>query len=75
MDGRVSIRWLWLAGARCRRGRASSVPTNSTSCGPTLGRAHTTGKVRRPSGGQRTPDFLGTFFNNRRWSQRKGSSA
>src|SRR6478752_3824495 len=46
MDGRVSIRWSWLAAARCRRGRASSVPTNSTSCGPTLGRAHTTGRLR-----------------------------
>ena len=46
MDGRASIRWLWLAGARCRRGRASSVPTSSTSCGPTSGRAHTTGRLR-----------------------------
>src|SRR3954451_20540906 len=75
MDGHVSIRWLWVAGVRWRRGGASSVPTNSTSCGPTLGRAHTTGKVRRPMWVDVRDDarFLldTTFFNNRLWPQRK----
>ena len=75
MEGRVSIRWLWLAAARCPRGRASSVSTNSTSCGPTLGRAHTTGKVRGPMWVDVRDDarFLldTTFFNNRLWPQRK----
>ena len=47
-DGRARFDQMVMAGAAgCRRGRASSV-ANSTSCGPTLGRAHTTGKVRRP---------------------------
>ncbi len=75
MDGRVSIRWLWLAAARCRRGRASSVPTNSTSCGPTLGRAHTTGKVRGPMWVDVMDDarfLLDTaFFHGRLWPQSK----
>src|SRR3954451_23107726 len=75
MEGRVSIRWLWLAAARCPRGRASLVSTNSTSCGPTLGRAHTIGKVRGPMWADVRDDarFLldTTFFNNRLWPQRK----
>jgi len=45
-DGRARFDQMVMAGAaRCRRGRASSV-ANSTSCGPTLGRAHTTGRLR-----------------------------